>query len=229
MDTYRKRIVDTMLLHKLEAMGGVLIEGPKECGKTTTALQIARSTLFLLDPATTEQNLMMAKILPSHSLKGATPRLIDEWQSAPQLWNGVRFEIDMRSSSSQFILTGSSVPAADMSLSHTGTGRITRMRMRPMSLFESGDSDGSVSLKELFSSQPNIAATSDLDITRIAFLICRGGWPKAIGQPEKIVLQQAKDYYDAIVESDISRPDGISRNPPTSAKSDEVLCAIHCY
>ncbi|MCK5847925.1 MAG: ATP-binding protein, partial [Caldisericia bacterium] len=145
--------------------------------------------------------------------KGDTPRLIDEWQLIPQIWDAVRFEVDQRDAFNQFILTGSSVPRVNMSTSHTGTGRISRMLMRPMTLHESGDSNGSVSLKSLFKQQEKIAVKSELTLQDIAFVICRGGWPKAIDQTEKIALRQAYDYYDAVVEADIAFADGVSRNP----------------
>ncbi|MHC1692011.1 MAG: ATP-binding protein [Sphaerochaetaceae bacterium] len=213
MKEYRKRVADRVLMDKLEAKGAVLIEGPKWCGKTTTAMQIAKSEVFMQDPANSRQNLAIAEIQPSLLLKGETPRLLDEWQLAPQLWDAVRFEVDQRDSFGQFILTGSTVPAADMSQSHSGTGRISRMLMRSMTLHESGESNGSVSLQELFSNPELLVVESSLSIEDLAFLICRGGWPKAVGQSHRVALQQAFDYYDAIIESDISRVDGISRNP----------------
>ena len=155
----------------------------------------------------------MAELNPSLLLQGKTPRLIDEWQLAPQVWDAIRFEVDQRDAFNQFILTGSSVPLANMSTSHTGTGRISRLLMRPMTLHESGDSNGTISLKSLFGKQEEIACKSELSLRDIAYLICRGGWPKAIGHTEKIALQQAYDYYDAVVESDISFADGVKRNP----------------
>ena len=213
MKWYRKRVADQILKDKLKAKGAVLIEGSKWCGKTTTATQIAKSILYMQDPALKSHNLKLAELDPSLLLEGDTPRLIDEWQLAPQLWDAVRFAVDQRDEFNQFILTGSSVPAADMSTSHSGTGRISRMTMRPMTLYESGDSNGSVSLKELFDVQGKIAANNSLDVRRIAYLICRGGWPKALDQSEKIALRQAYDYYDAVVEADISNMDGVNRNP----------------
>ena len=134
---YRSRIADKVLLEKLESKGAVLIEGPKWCGKTTTAAQIAKSFIFIQDPAKRDQYLKMAELNPSLLLEGDTPRLIDEWQLAPQLWDAVRFEVDRRDEFNQFIMTGSSVPILDRTTSHTGTGRISRMVMRPMTLFES--------------------------------------------------------------------------------------------
>ncbi|MEI8216330.1 MAG: DUF4143 domain-containing protein [Eubacteriales bacterium] len=212
MKNYLKRIADKILHDKLESKGAVLIEGSKWCGKTTTATQIAKSILYMQDPAKKKQNLIMAELEPSILLEGDTPRLIDEWQLAPQLWDAIRFEVDKRDEFNQFVLTGSSVPFDDMTTSHSGTGRISRMVMRPMTLFESGDSNGSVSLGELFGGNKELTAKSDIDIRQIAYLICRGGWPKAIGQREEIALKQAYDYYDAVVESDISRADGIARD-----------------
>jgi predicted AAA+ superfamily ATPase len=213
MKNYRKRIADRILHDKLESKGAVLIEGSKWCGKTTTATQIARSILYMQDPVKKKQNLIMAELEPTILLEGDTPRLIDEWQLAPQLWDAVRFEVDKRDAFNQFVLTGSSVPIGDMATSHSGTGRISRMVMRPMTLYESGDSNGSVSLGELFKENKEITIKSEMDIRQIAYLICRGGWPKALGQSDKIALKQAYDYYDAVVESDISRADGVIRNP----------------
>jgi len=210
---YRKRIVDKILLEKLEAKGAVLIQGSKWCGKTTTANQVAKSTLYMQDPAKKNQNIQMAEIDPSLLLNGETPRLIDEWQLAPKLWDAVRFEVDQRDEFNQFILTGSSAPPEDMTTSHTGTGRIARMLMRPMTLFESEDSNGSISLGELFKEHKDHKVKSEIDIRRLAFLICRGGWPKALDQTDKIALKQAYDYFDAVVETDISSVDGVKRNP----------------
>ncbi len=213
MKTYKKRIADGILKEKLDAKGAVLVEGAKWCGKTTTASQLAQSILYLHDPANKEQYLKMASINPGLLLEGPTPRLIDEWQLAPQLWDAVRFEIDQRDDFGQFILTGSSTPVADMSTSHSGTGRISRMLMRPMTLWESGDSNGVIALSDLFEGQEDIAGMSSIDIIRLAYLICRGGWPKSLHPSEKISLIQAYDYYDSVVESDISLADGVQRNP----------------
>lgn len=209
---YYKRIADQVLQDRLDANGAVLIQGAKWCGKTTTALQIAKSSLFMQDPQTREQNLRLADIDPMFLLEGDIPRLLDEWQLAPKLWDAVRFAVDQRNDFGQFILTGSAVPFADMSTSHSGTGRIARMTMRPMSLFESEDSNAQVSLRDLFQ-KAQIRAKAELSLTDIAFLICRGGWPSAINRSEKIALRQAIDYLEGVIESDISRADGVSRNP----------------
>lgn len=165
------------------------------------------------DPLDKEQNLALAELNPLQLLKGKTPRLIDEWQLAPKLWDAIRFDVDKRDDFNQFILTGSFVPADDMSNSHSGTGRIARMTMRPMSLFESKDSDGSVSLRSLFSLKTEISSDSNISIEELAFLTCRGGWPKAIGQSQRVALQQAFNYVDSIVSQDASRVDGIARDP----------------
>lgn len=213
MKNYRKRIADAILLRKLEGKGAVLIEGPKWCGKTTTAEQIAASVLYMDDPQTKEQNITMAGLNPKRLLAGETPRLIDEWQLAPKLWDAVRFEVDHRHELGQFVLTGSAVPADTKEITHSGTGRFTWMTMRPMSLYESGDSTGEVSLRELFGSPETIDGTAAIDLDRLAFLICRGGWPQAIDLRDEIALDQAMDYYDAVVHSDINRADGVSKNP----------------
>ncbi len=213
MKKYKIRIADKILQKKLDAKGAVLIEGAKWCGKTTTASQIAKSILSMQNPEEKEQNIRLAELSPSRLLNGKTPRLIDEWQLAPKLWDAVRFEVDKRDEFNQFILTGSAVPADLKEITHTGTGRISRMLMRPMSLFESQESNGSVSLSELFSRKTNIDGENTIDIDELAFLICRGGWPKAVGLKQDIALSQAIDYYDAVVNSDISRVDNIERNP----------------
>ncbi len=213
MKKYKMRIVDEVLKKRLSGKGAVLIEGPKWCGKTTTAEQVAGSILYMTDPENEKQNLTMAEINPGRLLKGETPRLIDEWQIAPKLWDAVRFEVDHRKEFGQFILTGSAVPASYEHIHHTGTGRFSWLLMRPMSLYESLDSSGEVSLKTLFESPEQIDGENTLDLDRLAFLICRGGWPRATDLEGEIALEQAFDYYDAVVRSDISRADNTSRNP----------------
>lgn len=156
--------------------------------------------------------MRLAELSPSLLLDGATPRLIDEWQDAPSLWDAVRFEVDRRDEFGQFILTGSSVPVDARKTAHSGTGRIARLRMRPMSLFESGDSTGSVSLKALFEGERPVARAQAGTVEDLAFLVCRGGWPKAIGQERDVALQQAMDYVDAVAAVDISRVDGVRRS-----------------
>lgn len=213
MKEYKKRIADQILEKKLKGKGAVLIEGAKWCGKTTTAEQIAKSILYMARPEDKEQNLTLADINPSLLLAGEVPRLIDEWQLAPKLWDAVRFEVDHRGEEGQFILTGSSVPASMENVSHTGTGRFSWLTMRPMSLFESGESNGEVSLNNLFNNPQKISAINNLTLNDIAFLCCRGGWPRSVFMDNDIALEQAYDYYDAVVNSDISRVDGINRTP----------------
>lgn len=163
-------------------------------------------------PDAVKQNLMLADLNPSLLLKGEAPRLIDEWQIAPKLWDAVRYEVDHRNKEGQFILTGSAVPANKEDIQHTGTGRFAWVLMRPMSLFESGESNGSVRLSELFEMPENIAAINTLDLNKIAFLVCRGGWPRATFLEDDVALEQAYDYYDAVVNQDISSVDGVNRN-----------------
>ena len=213
MKNYRKRIADDILARKLEGKGAVLIEGPKWCGKTTTAEQIAASILYMDDPEKKEQNIAMSELNPKRLLKGATPRLIDEWQLAPKLWDAIRFEVDHRGELGQFVLTGSAVPADTKKITHSGTGRFTWLTMRPMSLYESGDSTGEVSLKDLFDGMTDIDGASSLSIDRLAFLVCRGGWPQAVDMRDEIALDQAMDYFDAVVRSDINRADDVQKNP----------------
>jgi hypothetical protein len=213
MKEYKARIVDNMLKEKLEVKGAVVIEGPKWCGKTTTAMQVAGSILRMDEPRNREANIQMAEIDPGQLLKGDAPRLIDEWQIAPKLWDATRYEVDTRGKEGQFILTGSAVPVESEEITHSGTGRFTWLLMRPMSLYESGDSTGEVSLQNLFECPDRIAGTNDFDIDRLAFLICRGGWPYAVGMKEKPSLLQAEDYYEAVIKSDINRADGVSKNP----------------
>lgn len=221
MKTYRKRIADELLKKKLEGMGAVLIEGPKWCGKTTTAEQEAKSIVYLDDP---EENWMqLAEISPKRLLEGETPRLIDEWQLVPRIWDAVRYQVDHRNKEGQFILTGSAVPVGGNSTMHSGTGRVGWLTMRPMSLWESGDSNGSISLKRLFQEPgEDIFAQNTLSLEDIAYLTCRGGWPRASVQGRDIALGRAFDYYDALVKRDISRVDGIRRD---SERTHRILRA----
>ena len=213
MKEYRARIVDDMLKDKLESKGAVVIEGPKWCGKTTTAMQVAGSILRMDEPSKRETNIQMSEIDPGRLLKGNVPRLIDEWQIAPKLWDAARYEVDTRGEEGQFILTGSAVPIESREITHSGTGRFTWLMMKPMSLFESGDSTGEVSLNQLFENPNVIDGMNNLSIEKLAFLICRGGWPHAVGMKEKPALLQAEDYYEAVIKSDINRADGVSKNP----------------
>ena len=172
MREYLPRIYDPLLKKRVRAKGAVLVEGAKWCGKTTTCERLAESAIYLQDPSTKAQNIRLAEIAPLELLRGATPRLIDEWQLAPQLWDAVRFEVDHREEFGQFILTGSAVPPDPKKMSHTGTGRIARMKMRPMSLYESGDSTGAVSLSALFAGEQVPIARSECSLEHMAFLLC---------------------------------------------------------
>ena len=196
---YKHRIADKMLAKKLASKGAVLIEGPKWCGKTTTAEQHARSILYMDNPASLETNLQ-----------------IDEWQLAPKLWDAIRFEVDHRHDVGQFVLTGSAVPAEEKDMHHSGTGRFSWLTMRPMSLYESGESNGKVSLANLFETPEKIVAINKLNIEDLAFLICRGGWPFACGLQDEAALSQAFDYVDAVIKKDVSRVDGVNRNTTTT-------------
>lgn len=212
MKEYKKRIADELLQRKLKGKGAVLIQGPKWCGKTTTAEQIANSVLYMANPENKEQNITLADLNPKLLLDGDSPKLIDEWQIAPKLWDAIRFEVDHRKEEGQFILTGSAVPADMSQVMHTGTGRFSWLTMRPMTLYESGDSNGNVSLLDLFNNK-EITGINQLSLEDIAYLCCRGGWPRSIFMEKDIALEQAYDYYDAIVNADISRVDNINRNP----------------
>lgn len=209
---YRQRIVDRLLVRKLAGKGAVLLEGAKWCGKTTTAEQIAKSVLYMSEPGKTDQNKQLAKINPSMLLRGDKPRLIDEWQVAPVLWDSIRFEADHSAGLGLFILTGSSVPADMSEVIHSGTGRIGWLRMRPMSLWESGDSTGEVSLGNLFTSPQSISGITATDLEEIAFVTCRGGWPLSVSMDRNIALDQAFDYIEAVERRDISQVDGINRD-----------------
>lgn len=214
MATYKSRIADQMLAARLRRKGAVLVEGPKWCGKTTTAEQQAKSILYMADPMRKQQNLQAARLNVQHLLDGATPRLIDEWQIAPSLWDSVRFVVDHRQGYGHFILTGSSVPPSMDDIFHSGVGRFAKLKMRTMSLYESLDSTGDVSLASLFAPlEAPLSGGSSLDINRLAFLICRGGWPGALDLDDEDALAQAFDYYDVVCDSDISRIDDVVRDP----------------
>ncbi len=213
MKGYRRRIMDEMLERKLQAKGAVLIEGPKWCGKTTTAEEIASSKVLLARPDIKDQFGQLLEMDMDAALSGESPMLIDEWQTVPKLWDAVRYTVDERHKMGQFILTGSAVPnrEAEKEMEHSGTGRFAWLTMRPMSLFESGESNGAVSLSELFSTPEKIFAQNNLKLSDIAFLICRGGWPMSVGLQNDVALEQAFDYYDAVTKEDISKVDGVKR------------------
>lgn len=211
-NVYKKRIADEVLKIKLKSKGAVLIQGPKWCGKTTTAEQVSKSKLYMANPQDFKTNLNLASINPLQLLKGDVPRLLDEWQVSPKLWDAVRFEVDHRNSEGQFILTGSASPLETDQIIHTGTGRFAWMTMRPMSLYESEESNGSVSLENLFTSPVAIEGTNELTFEQLAFLCCRGGWPRSISMEKDIALLQASDYYDSVVRLDVTSIENISRN-----------------
>jgi len=213
MAEYKQRIADRILERKVLGKGAVLIEGPKWCGKTTTAKQLAKSVLDLGDASVLKQSSQMIEISPKSLLDGATPRLIDEWQALPPIWDSIRSEVDKRGEPSQFILTGSSVlPDAEETI-HSGTGRYAHVMMRPMSLYESGESTGSVSLRDLFERKTLDVQENSLEIEDIAYLTCRGGWPWATLISKSVALDQAFDYIDSVIKRDIQRVDKVKRNP----------------
>lgn len=214
MKTYRNRIADRILAFKLESAGAVLVEGVKWCGKTTTSEQIARSVSYIDELSERLGDIGILKVNPALALDGASPHLIDEWQLAPFLWDSVRHRADHADGPGCFILTGSSVPADTSEIFHSGTGRFAWLKMRPMSLWESGESSGAVSLGKLFAGNavPS-SATSGLTLADVAFATCRGGWPQSIGLTRRAALQQAFNYVDALVERDVSRVDGTLRDP----------------
>ena len=212
MAKYKQRIADRILERKVLGKGAVLIEGPKWCGKTTTAKQLAKSVLDLGDSAVLKQSSGLIEISPKTLLDGDTPRLIDEWPALPPIWDSIRSEVDRRGEPSQFILTGSSVlPEADETV-HSGTGRFATIKMRPMSLYESGESTGTVSLKNLFEGKSIEVQQNELDVEEIAFLTCRGGWPWATIISKKVALDQAFDYVDSVIQRDIQRVDKVKRS-----------------
>lgn len=216
---YLPRIADKILEKKLRSSGAVLITGPKWCGKTWTGLNKANSVIYMQDPDKRSSYLKMAQTMPSYLLKGERPRLIDEWQTATVLWDAVRFAVDKTPEKGQFILTGSVVVdedndmLPDEKMEHTGTGRISRMRMRPMSLFESGESNGAISLKDLFDNNVEIASMSTLTVEDLAYAICRGGWPATLRMAKEDALDVAKDYVEAICERDAAAVDKAQKDP----------------
>lgn len=215
MSEYRPRIADQLLAESLEALGAVLVQGTKWCGKTTTSVHHANSVLYMDDPTQKAQNLALAQTNIKQLLAGATPRVIDEWELAPELWDAARFEVDHRDEHvGQFIFTGSAVPKEKdkEKMFHSGAGRFDWITMRPMSLWESGDSTGDVSITDLFDgAMPE--GTSSIDLDRLAFLTCRGGWPGALTLSENAALHVSRAYIKAVVNSDINRVDDVKRDP----------------
>ena len=213
MKTYRKRILDVLIARRSQTAGAILVEGIKWCGKTTTCEQAVKSVIYLDEPEKREHNLLMAKIRPSEILDGATPRLVDEWQQAPQLWDAIRYRVDHAEKRGLFLLTGSAVPSDDSEIRHSGTGRYSWLKMRTMTLFESGESSGEVSLTDLFAGKdPTGAHPALLELPDVAQVICRGGWPVVCGLKGEVALDASFDYLDAVVKRDISRVDGVARD-----------------
>lgn len=220
-EVYKKRIIDDVLRRKLAGLGAVLVEGPKWCGKTTTCEQQAKSVLYMADPVRRDRYLTQAAVDITELMKGEQPRLIDEWQDAPKFWDAIRYDVDHSAGFGHYILTGSAVPPDDRNersgkrdIVHSGTGRIARIRMLPMSLWESGESAGTVSLGDLFAGRPlGPGKAIERSLSDVAYLICRGGWPQAVNLDGDVALDQAFDYVKAVANSDISRVDGVSRDP----------------
>jgi len=209
---YYRRVCDRLIAERLSTSGALLIEGPKWCGKTWAGLNAAKSVLYMQDPDKRNGYLRLADTMPSQLLKGEKPRLIDEWQEAPVLWDAVRFDVDRSGEWGQYILTGSATPRDNEKPRHSGTGRIARLRMRPMSLFESRESSGTVSLADLFAGKTEIVSESSLTVPKIAEAICRGGWPEAVAKG-MASPQIARNYVEAVVNVDVQSVDGVDRNP----------------
>lgn len=208
---YRPRVVDQVLAHKLKGKGAVVIEGPKWCGKTTTAEQIAKSIIYVNNPEEINYYRQLVRVSPKEILKGEKPLLLDEWQNIPSIWDSIRFEIDHTKSRGLFILTGSAIPAYMDEVMHSGTGRFGWLKMHTMSLWESNDSNGEVSLRSLFDNE-ELSAQTNKSIEDLAYVICRGGWPVCVDLPKEVALDQAFDYVDAIVNRDIGLSDGKIRD-----------------
>lgn len=210
---YINRIIDNEIKEKLSYTGAVVIKGPKWCGKTTSAKQLAKSVLEMQNPDLQDNYIELANTKPSLLLEGDKPRLIDEWQIVPKLWNAVRYAVDSNGGPNQYMLTGSSVPPEDDSL-HSGVGRFAFVTMKPMTLYESGDSNGNISLKSILAGDRKIdGIKTDLDYEKAAYALCRGGWPASITLPAKQALEVPKNYVDVLCNSDISKVDGTKRDP----------------
>jgi len=224
---YLCRVADELLLRKLRSSAAVLVEGPKWCGKTSTCSQLARSVIYIQDPDKREMYKKMADTQPSLLLQGETPRLIDEWQTIPVLWDAVRFAADQRQQMQQFLLTGSATPLVDdenKEIEHTGLGRIARLRMRPMSLWESKNSDGQISLKSLFDGTQEMGLFENpLTLQDLAFIMCRGGWPGTLTLEKEDALEVAYNYVDELIFSDVNKVDGTEKNP------DRVRSVLRSY
>jgi len=214
MSIYKERICDALLARKLAGVGAVLLEGPKWCGKTTTCERQAKSVLYMGDPETRDKNKQIASIDLGALLVGEHPRLIDEWQEVPKFWDAIRYRVDHTDGFGHYILTGSAVPPDVSEITHSGTGRIVRLKMRPMSLWESCESSGVVSLAKLLEGEsPDVVACEDRKLADVAYLVCRGGWPRAVEQQGDMALDRAEEYYEATVSVDISKVDHVPRDP----------------
>ena len=210
-ERYRPRVLDRQVEEYLSAFGAVCIEGPKWCGKTWTSSYHSQSAIYLGDPAGNFQNRQLAQLSPALVLEGEYPRLIDEWQEVPPLWDAVRYKVDQDSRKGQFILTGSATPN-HKGILHSGAGRIGRIRMRPMSLWESGDSSGRVSLERLCRGELTPAMTGEVDLKALIALIIRGGWPGSLGLPPEQAALIPGAYLDAVIDDDVYRMDGVKRD-----------------
>ena len=217
-ENYIPRLIDATITRKLKSVGALLIEGPKWCGKTTTSEHFANSVLYFDEPLTFERNIQLADTDVYQLLEGVSPHLIDEWQWAPKIWDAIRFTVDHQHGAGQFILTGSAVPADHSKMHHTGTGRYAWITMRPMSLWESGESSGEVSLADLFDGKRPVRGTNKWKLSDIAYLICRGGWPETLFKDKEAALDVAFDYIKAVSERDISRVDDVKRSAKTTRK-----------
>lgn len=214
MGDYIPRCVDTVVERYLGIFGAVLVQGPKWCGKTTTARRFAASTLSLTDPSGGFAARRMAELDPSQAISGEPPRLIDEWQEVPDVWDAVRYECDMRGEPGQFILTGSATPRDDLAPMHSGVGRFARVRMDTMSLAELGISTGEVSVESLLSGDISVSGAGGINgLAGVAELVCRGGWPQAAGASTDAAMDIAAAYVDGVCDSDVSRIDGVRRDP----------------
>lgn len=211
-NNYIPRLLDEVIERRMKIYGAILIQGPKWCGKSTTAKKYSKSYLELQDPKTRKNNLEIGDVRPDLLLEGEKPRLIDEWQDAPNLWDAVRYDVDNTKLKNQYILTGSVTPR-DKKPKHTGTGRIVKLLMRTMSLYESKDSTGEVSLKEIFNQTKDIKGVSQLELEDIAFLCARGGWPASLNIDKEDVSIISNDYLESVITNDIKTVDGVDRNP----------------
>lgn len=211
MENYKARIIDKKIDKYLSVFGAICIEGPKWCGKTWTSSYHSNSEIYIGDPSGNFQNRQLAQMSPSLVLEGETPRLIDEWQEVPPLWDAVRYKVDQIPKKGQFILTGSATPN-HKGILHSGAGRIARIRMRTMSLYESGDSSGDVSLEDLCNGKLTPKMTGEVDLKNVIEFIIRGGWPASLGLPIESAALLPKEYLEAVLNDDIYRVDGVKRN-----------------